>query len=118
MRTLRANAFGFNNEAQMHRGIESVLEGFAVPFFHEFRYDPATQGLHLDNPEVISVHLDGASGLLQGSSRELVNLMLVELGDTWTLTHARFGLAAGKTGLVVSIERDWLKGRATVGVLA
>ena len=46
------------------------------------------------------------------------HLMLVELGDTWTLTHARFGLAAGKTGLVVSIDRDWLKGRVTVGVLA
>ena len=43
------------------------------------RYDPATQGLHLDNPEVINVHLDGANGLLQGSSRELVNLMLAEL---------------------------------------
>lgn len=46
------------------------------------------------------------------------HLMLVELGDTWTLTHARFGLAAGKTGLVVSIERDWIKGRVAVGVLA
>ena len=44
--------------------------------------------------------------------------MLVELGDTWTLTHERLGLSAGKTGLVVSIERDWLKGRCTVGVLA
>ena len=44
--------------------------------------------------------------------------MLVELGDTWTITHERLGLAAGKTGIVVSIERDWLKGRATVGVLA
>ena len=29
--------------------------------------------------------------------------------------HARFGLAAGKTGIVVSIDRDWLKGRVTVG---
>jgi len=46
------------------------------------------------------------------------HLMLVELGDTWTLTHDRFSLSAGKTGLVVSIERDWLKGRCTVGVLA
>ena len=46
------------------------------------------------------------------------HLMLVELGDTWTLTHERLGLSAGKTGLVVSIERDWLKGRCTVGVLA
>ena len=46
------------------------------------------------------------------------DLLLTELGDTWTLTHARLGLSAGKTGLVVKIDRDWLKGRATVGVLA
>lgn len=46
------------------------------------------------------------------------HLMLVELGDTWTLTHARFGLSGGKTGLVVNIDRDWIKGRVTVGVLA
>lgn len=48
----------------------------------------------------------------------LADLLLVELGDTWTLTHDRLGLAAGKTGLVVKIDRDWLKGRVTVGVLA
>ena len=48
----------------------------------------------------------------------LPDLLLVELGDTWTLTHARLGLSAGKTGLVVKIDRDWLKGRVTVGVLA
>jgi hypothetical protein len=44
--------------------------------------------------------------------------MLVELGDTWTITHERMGLSAGKTGLVVKIERDWIAGRVTVGVLA
>ncbi|WP_116609891.1 hypothetical protein [Paraburkholderia unamae] len=44
-------------------------------------------------------------------------LMLVELGDAMTITHERFGLAAGKTGLVVSIGRDWLSGRITIGVL-
>lgn len=48
----------------------------------------------------------------------LPDLLLVELGDTWTITHPRLGLSAGKTGLVVNIERDWLKGRVTVGVLA
>ena len=48
----------------------------------------------------------------------LPELLLVELGDTWTITHPRLGLSAGKTGLVVNIERDWLKGRVTVGVLA
>jgi hypothetical protein len=46
------------------------------------------------------------------------HLLLVELGDTWTITHERLGLSAGKTGLVVKIDRDWIKGRCTVGVLA
>jgi len=46
------------------------------------------------------------------------HLMLVELADAWTITHARLGLSAGKTGLVVRIDRDWIKGRVTVGVLA
>jgi hypothetical protein len=44
-------------------------------------------------------------------------LMLVELGDAMTITHERFGLSAGRTGLVVSIDRDWLSGRITIGVL-
>ena len=48
----------------------------------------------------------------------LPHLLLTELGDAITITHARYGLAAGKTGQVVSIKRDWLKGRATIGVLA
>ena len=48
----------------------------------------------------------------------LPHLLLAELGDPVTLTHARFGLSAGKTGIVTSIKRDWFKGRATIGVLA
>ena len=48
----------------------------------------------------------------------LPHLLLAELGDPITITHARYGLAAGKTGMVMSIERDWLAGRATIGVLA
>ena len=46
------------------------------------------------------------------------HLLLTELGDAITLTHARFGLSAGKTGIVTSISRDWLQGRITLGVLA
>lgn len=44
--------------------------------------------------------------------------MLVELGDPVTLTHDRFNLSGGVSGMVVSLERDWLKGRVTLGVLA
>jgi hypothetical protein len=41
----------------------------------------------------------------------------IELGDTLTLTHSRFDLQAGKLGLVVSLEKDWVAGRVTIGVL-
>lgn len=43
---------------------------------------------------------------------------LTELGDPVTLQLPRFSLSAGATGLVVAIERDWLNGRITLGVLA
>jgi len=46
------------------------------------------------------------------------HLLLTELGDPVTITHARFGMGAGKTGQAVHIERDWLRGRVTIGVLA
>lgn len=42
------------------------------------RYDPATQGLHLDNPELLSVEVPGSGALLQGGTRQLLNTVLVE----------------------------------------
>lgn len=45
------------------------------------------------------------------------HMLLIELGETVNITYPRFGLNAGKTGMVVSVERDWLNGRATIGVL-
>lgn len=45
------------------------------------------------------------------------HMLLVELGDYIKITYPRFGLDSGKIGTVVNIERDWLKGRVTIGVL-
>ncbi len=45
------------------------------------------------------------------------HLLLVELGEWIKITYPRFGLDAGKTGMVVSVDRDWLRGRVTIGVL-
>lgn len=45
------------------------------------------------------------------------HMLPVELGDSITITHRRYGLNA-KTGTVVSIDRDWIGGRVTIGVLA
>jgi hypothetical protein len=45
------------------------------------------------------------------------HMLLAELGDTIDVVHPRFGLASpGKTGTIVEINRDWLKGRVTLGV--
>lgn len=52
------------------------------------------------------------------SAKYFSHLMLTELGDALKITHPRFGLSAGKSGIVVSIVRDWLAGRITIGVLA
>lgn len=52
------------------------------------------------------------------TARYYAHLLLTELGDPLTITHRRFGLSAGKTGIVTRISRDWLKGRIEIGVLA
>lgn len=42
------------------------------------RYDPATRGLHLQDPELLQFDLPGASGLLRGGARGVVNSLLAE----------------------------------------
>lgn len=45
------------------------------------------------------------------------HLLTLELGQALTLTAPRFGLDAGKTGIVVGLESDWINRRVTVEVL-
>lgn len=45
------------------------------------------------------------------------DMLTVQLGDPLTIFHDRFGLSEGKTGMVFSINRDYIEGRCTVGVL-
>jgi len=42
------------------------------------RYDPATQGLHLQDPELLRIDLPNAGTLLSGGTRGLLNAVLVE----------------------------------------
>jgi hypothetical protein len=42
------------------------------------RYNPATQGLHLQDPEVLSIDAPNAGTLLKGGTRELLNAVLAE----------------------------------------
>lgn len=45
------------------------------------------------------------------------HLLPVELGDTINLTDSRFGLESTKSGLVVSLSKNWLNNRVTIGIL-
>lgn len=45
------------------------------------------------------------------------HMILKELGDKLIIQHPRYGLAAGKQGMIMHITRDWFKGRVTIGVL-
>lgn len=44
-------------------------------------------------------------------------LQTLELGAAITLVNYRYGLSAGKTGMVLSLSPDWMTGRVTVEVL-
>lgn len=43
--------------------------------------------------------------------------LFVNLGDNINLTNPRFGLNVTKSGIVVDIDRDWITGRVSLGVL-
>lgn len=45
------------------------------------------------------------------------HMLFVQVGDSVTLTNRRFDLANGKTGMVISVNRDWISGRIEIGVL-
>jgi hypothetical protein len=45
------------------------------------------------------------------------SLIDIELGQAVTLKHPRFGLSAGKTGMVISRSPDWIKRRVSLEVL-
>lgn len=45
------------------------------------------------------------------------HMLQLELGQAVTLAAPRWGLGAGKAGVVIGLQRDWIKGRVTVEVL-
>lgn len=45
------------------------------------------------------------------------HLLTLELGQAVRLTGERWGLNAGKPGMVIGLQRDWIAGRCTVEVL-
>ncbi|MEO6365883.1 MAG: hypothetical protein ABIO38_07550 [Luteimonas sp.] len=59
------------------------LAGSGAPTGHlalasGLRYDGRTQGLHLDNPELLQFDLPGTGSLLKGGARGIVNSLLAE----------------------------------------
>lgn len=73
------------------------------------RYDPGTQGLHLDQPELLQFDLPGSGSLLKGGARGIVNSLLVEYARSepvYTLEPDLLDrLPAGKRIGSVGIER-------------
>jgi len=58
-------------------GVGEVSKGrFALA--SSLRYDPATRGLHLLDPEIVDVQLPGSGSLKQSGTRELINTVLAE----------------------------------------
>ena len=51
------------------------------------------------------------------SADYLPHLMFVQLGDVVTIKSSRFGLSAGKLGMVYSVTRNWTTGIVSIGVL-
>jgi len=49
-----------------------------VALASRLRYDPATHGLHLENPELLGLEVAGAGSLLQGGARPLIDTVLAE----------------------------------------
>lgn len=60
-------AVGAGNVTQGRFGLASRL-----------RYNPATRGLHLENPEIVTIDLPGSGSLMKGGTRELLNAVLTE----------------------------------------
>lgn len=73
------------------------------------RYNPATRGLHLDQPELLSVDVPGAGSLVRGGTRGLLNLLLAEYAASepvYRLDDALLRkLPAGKHIASTGIER-------------
>ena len=61
-------------------GAKNVTSGrFALA--SGLRYNPATQGLHLENPELLSIDVPNSGSLLKGGTRGLLNAVLVEYAN-------------------------------------
>lgn len=56
-------------------------DGGRISLASGLRYDPGTQGLHLDAPELLQFDLPGA-GSLPGGARGIVNSLMAELSRT------------------------------------
>lgn len=51
------------------------------------------------------------------SASYLPHLIFVQLGDIVNIQSSRFGLSAGKLGMVYSVTRNWVTGQVDIGVL-
>lgn len=118
----------------------SIPDAHKALYKDEYLIQEAFVNLAVQNPYKLSTQLtqmeettliernaqnDEASTRLNiwGVPRKLISLtcyahlMPIELGEHVHIKTNRFGLANGKNGIVVNIDRSWLTGRVTIGVL-
>lgn len=89
-------------------GSEGATTGH-VALASGLRYDTATQGLHLDNPELLQFELPGSGSLLKGGARGIVNTLLADYARSEPVYRLEPGLLdklpAGRRIDRVDIER-------------
>jgi hypothetical protein len=108
-------------------------ELYAMEWLTASAQDAATQSLYKLSAEPVqqdTLLLTDADAINEASRRLAIfkvprvtyqfqgtaSLMLLQLGQAATLYSSRFGLAAGKTGMVTSLAPDWITGLVNVGV--
>ena len=127
------------NWTPQNSGLATGLPSVDVPVFEkDWYYSDATDGTTLstykltDEPiaeETMLITTTTANTeatrrlALWSTPRYIVSLtcyahmLPVELGDGVNMTHFRYAYTGGKTGTIISIERDWIAGRVVLGVL-
>lgn len=71
------------------------------------RYDPGTRGLHLDNPEIVSVDVPALGGVMNDTTRSLLNSWLLDYAreePVYRLDDDTFGRIAARRIDRVAIE--------------
>ena len=85
-------------------GMTGVGKGRREPSGHfvvesGLRFDAGTRGLHMDNPEILSVNVPALGGVMNGAARSMVNSWLLDYAreePVYRLDDSTFGRIASR----------------------